>query len=96
MYRKILMNEEHTNFQRIFWRETKNEQLKVYSLFTVTYSTSAGSYLAIKTLQQLADDELKKNKINQDINNTFSNEQNQNTSYDWYLTKLSKIIMNNS
>ena len=53
MDRQILMNEEHSNFQRIFWRETRNEQLKEYSLPRVTYVTSAGSYLAmLNHLQQ--------------------------------------------
>lgn len=57
MYRQIWVNDEHTNLQRIIWRNTPKEKLREYKLLTVTYGTSCAPYLAIKTLQQLAHDE---------------------------------------
>ena len=57
MYRQIQLCEDHRIFQKIFWRETPDELLKTYTLNTVTFGTSAAPYLAIRTLQQLAEDE---------------------------------------
>lgn len=59
MYRQILVHKEHTNLQRIIWRNAPNERLRDYKLVTVTYGTSCAPYLAIKTLNQLAFDEEK-------------------------------------
>ena len=47
----------HKLFQKIFWRETPDEPLKVYTLNTVTFGTAAAPFLAIRTLHQLAEDE---------------------------------------
>lgn len=57
MYRMILMTEEHTNLQRIVWRDTPEKRLESYNLQTVTFGTAAAPYLAVRTLHQLADDE---------------------------------------
>ncbi|XP_065090813.1 uncharacterized protein LOC135711775 [Ochlerotatus camptorhynchus] len=46
-----------TRYQRIFWRGHLSEALKVLELLTVTYGTSAGSFLAVGSLIQQARDE---------------------------------------
>lgn len=57
MYRQILVHPEHTDLQRIIWRNSPHEKLREYKLMTVTYGTSSAPYLAIRTLHQLARDE---------------------------------------
>ncbi|XP_073942495.1 uncharacterized protein [Choristoneura fumiferana] len=59
MYRMIKMTKEHTHLQRIVWRDNPNEELSSYNLTTVTFGTAAAPYLAVRTLNQLADDEAK-------------------------------------
>lgn len=56
MYRQILVHPEDRSLQRILWRETTSPNVKEYWLNTVTYGLSCAPYLAIRTLQQLADD----------------------------------------
>ncbi|GFV75776.1 integrase catalytic domain-containing protein [Trichonephila clavipes] len=60
MFRQILVNEDDVEFHRIFWREKPEKPLKAYRLFTVTYGTACAPYLSIRTIQQLADEEIKK------------------------------------
>ncbi|GFV43261.1 DUF1758 domain-containing protein [Trichonephila clavipes] len=60
MFRQILVNEDDVEFQRIFWREIPEESLKEYRLLTVTYGTACAPYLSIRTIQQLAEEEIKK------------------------------------
>jgi len=57
MYRQIWLNTEHTNYQKIFWRENSNQPLLTYRLKTVTYGTTPASYLATGCLNKLADEE---------------------------------------
>ncbi|XP_044575206.1 uncharacterized protein LOC123259014 [Cotesia glomerata] len=57
MYRQILVHPDDVKYQKILFRESRDETIKIYTLNTVTYGTSAGSYLAIKSLQQLGEDE---------------------------------------
>ncbi|XP_049886781.1 uncharacterized protein LOC126381326 [Pectinophora gossypiella] len=57
MYRMINMTKEHTNLQRIVWRDNQNEKLESYNLTTVTFGTAAAPYLAVRTLAQVAEDE---------------------------------------
>ncbi|GFY01957.1 integrase catalytic domain-containing protein [Trichonephila clavipes] len=59
MFRQILVNEDDVEFQRIFW-EIPEESLKEYRLLTVTYGTACAPYLSIRTIQQLAEEEIKK------------------------------------
>ncbi|GFT33531.1 DUF1758 domain-containing protein [Trichonephila clavipes] len=60
MFRQILVNEDDVEFRRIFWREIPEEPLKEYRLLTVTYGTACAPYLSIRTIQQLAEEEIKK------------------------------------
>ncbi|XP_051155341.1 uncharacterized protein LOC127277936 [Leptopilina boulardi] len=57
MYRQVLLHENDQKFQRILWRENSNEPIKIFKLKTVTYGTSPASFLATRTLVQLAKDE---------------------------------------
>lgn len=54
MYRQILINKNHTPYQRILWRENRDEPLLTYELKTVTYGTASAPYLATRVLNQLA------------------------------------------
>lgn len=56
MYRQILINPKHVDFQRILWRFNSDEPINSYRLLTVTYGTSSAPFLAIRTLRQLAKD----------------------------------------
>ena len=55
MYRQIFANSDDRRYQRIFWY--LRNSIRVYELNTVTFGVSAAPYLAIRTIQQLADDE---------------------------------------
>jgi len=55
MFRQIQVHKEDIDLQRILWRENPNDEVREYRLLTVTYGTT--SYLAIRTLLQLASDE---------------------------------------
>lgn len=57
MYRMINMTDEHVDLQRIVWRDTPDDELESYNLTTVTFGTAAAPYLAVRTLNRLADDE---------------------------------------
>ncbi|XP_050682068.1 uncharacterized protein LOC126977342 [Leptidea sinapis] len=57
MYRRILVNNDDVDYQRIVWRESPTQPIKEYRLLTVTYGTSCAPFLAIRTLHQLAEDE---------------------------------------
>jgi hypothetical protein len=57
MYRQIWIEPKQRQLLQIVWRENPEEELRTYQLNTVTYGTACAPYLAIKTLQKLADDE---------------------------------------
>ncbi|XP_058828191.1 uncharacterized protein LOC131688061 [Topomyia yanbarensis] len=57
MYRQVKLNTVDTPFQRILWRFCRQEPIQTYELLTVTYGLASSSFLATRTLQQLADDE---------------------------------------
>ncbi|XP_054719215.1 uncharacterized protein LOC129228558 [Uloborus diversus] len=57
MFRQINMSEEHSDYQRILWRFSPDEPIEDYRLKTFTYGTASASFLAIRTLKQLAHDE---------------------------------------
>ncbi|GFX01806.1 DUF1758 domain-containing protein [Trichonephila clavipes] len=60
MFGQILVNEHDVEFQRIFWREIPEEPLKKYRLLTITYGTACAPYFSIRTIQQIAEEEIKK------------------------------------
>ncbi|XP_070068169.1 uncharacterized protein [Drosophila takahashii] len=55
MYRQIWVDPKHTPFQRILFRN-KEGDIHDYELKTVTFGVNCAPYLAIRVLQQLADD----------------------------------------
>ena len=57
MYRQILINPNHADFQRIVWRFKPNESVQDFRLTTVTYGTASAAYLATRALNQVAIDE---------------------------------------
>lgn len=57
MYRQILIQPNHRDYQRILWRFSPNDPIKDFRLKTVTYGISSAPFLALRTLHQLAQDE---------------------------------------
>ncbi|GFY34971.1 integrase_H2C2 domain-containing protein [Trichonephila clavipes] len=53
----IWINPDQRKLQRILWRENMDEPIKTFELSTVTYGTMSASFLATRTLKQLALDE---------------------------------------
>lgn len=54
MYRQIDIIPWQRPLQRIFWRKTPSDPLKVYELKTVTYGTASASFIATRCIKQLA------------------------------------------
>ncbi|XP_044014169.1 uncharacterized protein LOC122856520 [Aphidius gifuensis] len=65
MYRQIFIHEDDQEKQRILWRPTPTEQIKSYTLKTVTYGLKPAPFLALTTLRQLEKDEECMEKIEQ-------------------------------
>ncbi|XP_075157757.1 uncharacterized protein LOC142231024 [Haematobia irritans] len=57
MYRQILVNPDHTRFQKILFRESTEDHVGDFELKTVTFGVTCAPYLAMRTLLRLADDE---------------------------------------
>ncbi|XP_018403789.1 PREDICTED: uncharacterized protein LOC108780532 [Cyphomyrmex costatus] len=55
MYRQVLVHQDDRIYQRILWRQ--DGQIKTFQLNTLTFGVSSSPYLAIRTIQRLADDE---------------------------------------
>lgn len=54
MYRQIQVSTEDIEHQRIVWRNNQQDVIQDYNLTTVTFGTTSAPYLAIKTIQWLA------------------------------------------
>ncbi|XP_049290020.1 uncharacterized protein LOC125767458 [Anopheles funestus] len=57
MYRQILLHPDDRKYARICFRFDSHSPIQYYELNTVTYGLSPSSFLATRTLQQLANDE---------------------------------------
>ena len=57
MFRQIRVHPDDQKFQQIVWRYNLNDEIKTYSLQTVTYGMVSNPFLAIRVLRQLAIDE---------------------------------------
>ncbi|XP_055632947.1 uncharacterized protein LOC129773374 [Toxorhynchites rutilus septentrionalis] len=57
MYRQISIHPDDRPLQRLLWRFNKDDPISEYELTTVTYGLSSSSFLATRTLHQLAEDE---------------------------------------
>ncbi|XP_062527948.1 uncharacterized protein LOC134200041 [Bombyx mori] len=52
MYRMVKVVPEHTDFQRVLWRENPSEEVKDCRVLRVTFGVSSAPYLAVKSLQE--------------------------------------------
>ncbi|XP_050309968.1 uncharacterized protein LOC126745949 [Anthonomus grandis grandis] len=57
MFLQILITPEHRKFQRILWRFSTKGPIREYELNTVTFGVSSSPFLAIRTLNELAERE---------------------------------------
>lgn len=57
MFRAIYIHPDQRSLQKIIWRSSPQDRLQEMELCTVTYGTKAAPFLAMRTLQRLADDE---------------------------------------
>lgn len=57
MYRQILVHQQYRSFQHILWRASTTDELKEYQLNTVTYGVNCAPYLALRVLQDIAEQE---------------------------------------
>ena len=57
MFRQIVVAPEDRDLQRIIWRESPADPISEYQLNTVTYGTASATFLAVRTMIQLARDE---------------------------------------
>uniref|UniRef100_A0ABD2WTZ1 Integrase catalytic domain-containing protein n=3 Tax=Trichogramma kaykai TaxID=54128 RepID=A0ABD2WTZ1_9HYME len=57
MFRQILIDERDRRYQQIFWRSRKEDEMRAFSLNTVTYGLASSPFQAIRVLHQLAEDE---------------------------------------
>lgn len=54
MYRQVKVKAEQCRLQRIVWRFSPEEEIQEYELQTVTYGEACSSFLAIRSLNQIA------------------------------------------
>jgi len=57
MFRQVGVSKEDQDLQRIVWRESPSEVLRIYRLATVTYGTTSASFMATQCLASLAEAE---------------------------------------
>jgi hypothetical protein len=57
MYRQIKVAPEDVDYQRLFWRDDPESEIKHLRLLRVTFGTASAPYLAVRTLHQVAYDE---------------------------------------
>lgn len=57
MYRQVALHPDDARFQKILWRKSTSDPIKIFQLNTVTYGTVPASFLATKALLQLSMDE---------------------------------------
>ncbi|XP_031330987.1 uncharacterized protein LOC116161684 [Photinus pyralis] len=58
MYRQINVADDQRDLQRIVWRNCDSEPLRHYRLNTITYGTGPASFLAMRCLQQLGNENM--------------------------------------
>lgn len=55
MYKQILVHSDDLHFQKILWRFDERDPIRVYVLTTVIFGNKASPFLALMTMQHLAD-----------------------------------------
>lgn len=58
MYRMVFIRDQDRHMQKIWWRRNSTEDVQPYHLTTVTYGTASAPFQAIRTLHQLAQDQI--------------------------------------
>nr|CAH7746010.1 unnamed protein product [Callosobruchus chinensis] len=56
MYRQALVQPDERPLQRILWRKNPEDELEVWQLNTVTYGTKSASFMAIRCIFQMANE----------------------------------------
>lgn len=56
IYRQIEVHPSDRKYQKIFWRESPEEELLTYELNTITYGQASAPFCAVRALQQCASD----------------------------------------
>ena len=56
MYREVGLSDKDKDLHRFLWRPTTQQPIKEYRMTRVTFGVSASPYLAVRTLQQVAED----------------------------------------
>lgn len=56
LYRQIMLADPDAKFQRILWRENETEKMNEYIIHTVMFGNAAAPFLAIRSLQQIAEE----------------------------------------
>lgn len=54
-YRQILVSPEQQDLQRILWRSEPTQPIKIFRLKTLTYGLKPSSFLALRTLREVSD-----------------------------------------
>ncbi|XP_024878638.1 uncharacterized protein LOC112459000 [Temnothorax curvispinosus] len=57
MYRQVKVHPEDGKYQMIVWRRSTEDPIKIYILNTATYGTVPASFLVVRSLLQLSEDE---------------------------------------
>ncbi|XP_037959436.1 uncharacterized protein LOC119688843 [Teleopsis dalmanni] len=70
MYRQIWVSKNDQKYQHILWRSEINQPIEEYKLTTVTYGIAPASFLAIRTLFEIAN-ECQDNQISKIIKDDF-------------------------
>ena len=63
MFNQVLMYPNDQHLQAIVWREESSQAVQLYFLTTVTFGFIYSTYLACRTLKQLAEDEGSKHPL---------------------------------
>ena len=56
MYREVLLHPDDQSLHRFIWRANTTDEWKAFQMTRVTFGVAASPYLAVKTLQQAAQD----------------------------------------
>lgn len=57
MFRQVNIASEHWNYQRVFWRDSPNEELKEYVTTVICWGQTSAGFNAVRAVRQCAIDE---------------------------------------
>lgn len=67
MFRQVNVSPENWNYQRVFWRDSPNDQLSEYIITVVCWGQTSASFNAVRAVRQCALDEQKRFPIGSNI-----------------------------